>query len=211
MGLDVSIGILDDLRQNDEDAFERFCEIFTAVNELLLEHGLPRHEEPVELPQLGNRFSISGFPYYFLHCLRRVAANVSEDPNWKAAPVAGDAVNRDPALKRQYRKMTSHLLAHSDCEGLYVPIEFRDVIIDKQKRVPGDIIGSSQQLFRELVQIAPSLGISLSGTTLSDAEADRLNELGASGGALSAELITWLSLFEAARLSIEYKTAIVFG
>jgi len=46
---------------------------------------------------------------------------------------------------------------------------------------------------------------------LSDEEAGRINQEVAKQGALSIEKMAWISLFEAARLSIEHKTAIVFS
>ncbi len=56
----------------------------------------------------------------------------------------------------------------------------------------------------------PSLGIALDGGTLSDEEADRINSVVRATGLFWIELGVWLSLFEAARLSIQHRTAICF-
>jgi len=63
----------------------------------------------------------------------------------------------------------------------------------------------------ELAFIAPRLGIDMSGQSLGDAEAERLNQqVAAEVEPFRIEKIVWLSLFEAARLSIEHRTAICF-
>jgi hypothetical protein len=63
---------------------------------------------------------------------------------------------------------------------------------------------------RELVAVAPSLGIALSNGVLADSEADRINREVEVEGPFWIEKAVWLSLFEAARLSIEHHTAICF-
>ena len=80
-----------------------------------------------------------------------------------------------------------------------------------EAEVPGGIVGSSQRLLAELVLVAPALGIMLRGGQLSDAEADRIDGLASSEEGLHRELSSWLALFEAARLSVENKTAVVFS
>jgi hypothetical protein len=73
------------------------------------------------------------------------------------------------------------------------------------------MIGSSQHLLRELIQVAPALNITLENGELSDAEALRINALGESDRGLYREYTVWIALFEAARLSIEHNTLIVLG
>jgi hypothetical protein len=63
----------------------------------------------------------------------------------------------------------------------------------------------------ELAFVAPRLGIAMNGLSLDDDEAERLNEqIVREADPLEREKIAWLSLFEAARLSIEHRTAIWF-
>jgi hypothetical protein len=66
-------------------------------------------------------------------------------------------------------------------------------------------------LLEELVRIAPKLGIALDDGQLSDAEADKINKDSESEEGLWIEKTVWISLFEAARLSIEHKTAVCFA
>lgn len=108
--------------------------------------------------------------------------------------------------------MDSHLLCHSDAEGFYVPIDFEDVIVDNEDReLPGGLLGSTQRLMAELVTVAPTLGIELKNGELSDAEAKRLNREAHKRASFWVEKIVWLSLFEAARISLKYKSVISFG
>jgi hypothetical protein len=59
--------------------------------------------------------------------------------------------------------------------------------------------------------MAPALAINLEGEVLSDAEANKIRSDVESESPLWIEKAVWLTLFEAARLSIEHKTAICFG
>ena len=61
------------------------------------------------------------------------------------------------------------------------------------------------------MRIAPKLGIALDDGQLSDAEADKINKDSESEEGLWIEKTVWISLFEAARLSIEHKTAVCFA
>ena len=73
------------------------------------------------------------------------------------------------------------------------------------------MLGSSYSLMEELLQIAPKLGIHLVDNKLSDEEANKVNQLADSKEGFYREYAVWIILFEAARLSIEYKTAISFS
>jgi hypothetical protein len=95
--------------------------------------------------------------------------------------------------------------------GYDVPQDFTDVIVDDSGTIPGRMIGSSHRLLRELAMVAPALEIVFENGELSDAEAKRINEVGASNKGCWIEYIVWIVLFEAARMSIEHNTLIVFG
>ena len=105
-------------------------------------------------------------------------------------------------------RLTSHLLCHSDAEGMYVPIDFERVLVDES--LPGGYLGSTQRLMRELITVAPHLDITLVGDELPDAEADAINEELHSQPPFFRERTVWLSLYEAARLSLEHGAAIAF-
>ncbi|MBS0262614.1 MAG: hypothetical protein JSS02_11735 [Planctomycetes bacterium] len=213
MGLAIETGILADLICHDPEGADELRECFTRVNEVLAENRLPPHQEPEQLPAQESRAGLCSFSYSFLHHLRRVYARATDDPGWQPTPTPADEdAAEDPAIDEVTCLMTSHLLCHSDCEGFYLPIHFTDVVVDdrNQERIPGGFLGSSYRLQEELVMVAPILGIKLDRGALSDAEADRINRDADSETDWWIELIVWISLFEAARLSIEHQTAICF-
>ncbi len=211
MGLAVSVGILADLRVNDEDGFEIYRKSFKRLNKVLKANDLPAHDEPEELPDLDNRAGLVSYPYSFLHHLRRFAAHASTKPNWKPKPFPASAdPAEDPLVIDESAMLSSHLLCHSDCEGFYVPIDFPEPIFAVENEIPGGMLGSTHGLMRELIAVAPYLSISLSGDELLDSEARRINESVEAEGPFWIEKAVWLSLYEAARLSIEYRTVICF-
>ena len=78
--------------------------------------------------------------------------------------------------------------------------------------LPGGMLGSSQRLREELIEVAPKLGISINQTSVSDSEVARLNQIavGEDEAMFFRECCVWLALFEACRVSIECRTAICF-
>lgn len=211
MGVSVSVGMLADLLYVDEEGASCLRRGFDAVNRVLRAHKLPPHFEPELLPPLRNRCSLTGYPYSYLHHLRRVYARRKADKSWIATPLPPEIqAGRDEVLLAAYGRLPSHLLNHSDAEGFYVPIEFKEVLFDPSGSMCGEELGSSYTLCDELLFVAPSLNIELNGNNLLDDQAEQINLLGADEE-LMIEKIVWLSLFEACRLSIEHKTAIVFS
>jgi hypothetical protein len=210
MGLAIETGVLADLLVNDEEGADHLGDSLARVNEVLAEQGLPLHHEPETVPRSRSRAALCGFPYSWLHYLRRVHAHVRQDPRWIATPVDPDAdPANDPAVEEEMYNFDSHLLCHSDCEGYYLPIDFTDPVSDD--RIVGGFVGSSYRLSEELVAAAPALGIRLSDGHLSDEEAERIaHEVRAETG-LFREQAVWLTLYEAARLSIAHKSAICFS
>jgi hypothetical protein len=211
MGLGVGVGLLADLNVHDTEGAAWLRESLNRVNGVLEKHGLPPHIEPETLPELNDRACIAGYPYSFLHHLRRFAAHAAQKPNWTPNPFSqSDNPAYDPVVANEFSKARGHLLCHSDCDGYYFPIDFAEPLFADGARVEGGMLGSSYGLMRELVALAPFLGIKLSGGTLEDAEANRINGIIQAQGTFWIELAVWISLFEAARLSIEYRTAICF-
>lgn len=212
MGLSIVVGALAQAITDDPDGAEFLREAFDAANDLLRENKLPPHVEPEQLPPIISRCDLDGFPYSFLHNLRRVYANLEANPRWSPTG-AGEEFDpdSDPVITNQALRGESHLLCHADSEGFYLPIEFKDILIDESERVPGAMLGSSHRLRAELIKIAPALGIRLDAQSLSDAEADRINAATEEAtDDLWIERTVWLALFEAARLSIEHRAAICF-
>jgi hypothetical protein len=143
-----------------------------------------------------------------------------------ATPLPDDVdPTADPKIQALLDGSASHLLCHSDAEGFYVPVDFKDVLFDGdsceedddeddveegEAGLPGGMLGSSCRLLEELVFVAPALGIHLDNGKLSDEEAERIDALIEEDGGLYREYVSWLLLYESARLSIAHKTAIVF-
>jgi len=146
-------------------------------------------------------------PYGFLHCLRRAYAHSVLHPSRPLAPLARDDDGaEDPALRKATSR-ASHLLYHADSEGLYVPVDFERVLVDDA--LAGTTLGSSQHLLAELVRVAPLIDIRLQGHDLSDDQADIINAYD-DRAPFFRERASWITLFEAARLSVEHGAAIVF-
>ncbi len=213
MGLAVSVGRLADLKNHDKEGVRWFRAAMKKVNKVLQNEGFPPHVEPENLPPLVNRSALHGFPYSFLHYLRRFATYAQVKPNWKPKrfPKSADPAN-DELVMDEMLMFSSHLLCHSDCEGFYLPIDFPEPIFADEKLIPGCQLGSSFGLMKELIEVAPFLGITLTDGVLNDSEAARINGIiTAEKNNFWIELGVWFSLFEAARLSIEHKTAICFS
>lgn len=211
MGLAVVVGILGDELENDPEGVEWLRESFSSANALLSANNLPTHTEPETPIPESSRCSIEGYPYSFLHYLRRIYAHVARNPDWKLQEAReGEDPADDPVVEEETMQMQSHLLCHSDAEGFYFPVDFENIIFDDDESLPGGMLGSTHRLMKELVTLAPYLGVKLQSGELSDSEAMRLNGDVEKEGTFWIEKCVWLSLFEAARLSLKYKAAICF-
>ena len=212
MGLAVMVGSLADAIKNDPEGAEWIKADFAAINELLRADGLPVFDEPVQLPQIESRSDCDGFPYSFIHYLRRFYARSVNDEDWHPEPVkAGEDPAKDEILDQVSSMYESHLLCHSDCEGYYVPVDFDDILVSDDYEIPGELLCSSYRLIKELIEIAPKLGVQLDDGRLPDSEATRINsEATEESGEFWIEKLVWLAMFEASRLSIQHKTAIRF-
>jgi hypothetical protein len=212
MGLNVSVGQFAGLLKLDQEGAAWAAEDFEVVNELLAANGLPPHVEPTSLPRLHNRCVCPDLFYSDLHYLRRAYAHWKRDPRWLTTPVADDEdPTDDPILIEELERAESHLVCHSDCEGYYLPIDFQELLVDESGRLAGGIVGSSYRLRDELIYMAPALNLVLQDGILSDEQARELNAEHDNPSELHRERLTWLTMYEAARLSIEHKSAICFG
>lgn len=212
MGLAIEIGSLAAALADDPEDADWIEDALATVNRVLKAERLPAHVEPREPVPERSRAAVTGFPYSTLHYLRRVYAHRARDAGWIATPFpADDDPAADAEVEVQTEQFTSHLLCHSDSEGFYLPIDFPDVIFSSEDDdIAGGMLGSSQRLLAELRVVAPALGIALQDGVLSDAEAGRVNAVVIANGPLWAEHAAWIALFEAARLSVAYGTAIEF-
>jgi hypothetical protein len=207
MGLSVGVGVLAELLENDEEGGGWLREELALANRVLAASGLPPHEEPEEL-RVESRAGVDGVPYGFLHTLRRAYAHSLLNPSSALKPLREDEdAAKDPLVGRASTP-ASHLLYHSDAEGLYVPVDFEQVL--EHRDLAGVFLGSSQRLLGELTRVAPLLSIAMAGRELPD-ESVASMERDPDDAPFFRERLIWLILFEAARLSVEHRTAIVFG
>lgn len=214
MGLAIEVGVRTECRHGDSEAAEQFeCDL-ELIDEKLRERGLPEHQEPESLdPPPESRASITSFPFSWLHHLRRFAAHVMRDPKWVPYPVEpGEDPAEDPVLQQMYRRMDSHLLCHSDRQGYYIPVDFEELILDPDHEISGGIVGSSQKLREELLALVEHLEIDVDDSgQLPDDVAEEIAKQRPTGVPFAVERLVWLALWEAARISIERDTAVVFS
>lgn len=210
MGLSITSGILADFINDEPEGYEAYKAEFDQVNKLLELNGYKPHLEPNELGV--DPLHVGGFPYSFLHYLRRFFAYHMNDKNW--TPIPFDE-NLDPAadtiVEEESSMFYSHLLVHSDCAGYYIPIDLKDVIFDTDEYpVTGAMIGSSYGLLTDLKSVAKKLGVELN-EKLEVQNKETLYKTIDNQGDFWIEKIVWLTLYEAANYSIKNKTAIVFN
>ncbi len=213
MGLAIGVGMLAEFAATNPETAKRIREELEVINQRLREAGLPRHGEPESFDEeLSSRASLTSFPYSWLHYLRRFAAHVMRDPRWVPYPIEpGEDPADDPVLRQMYRALSSHLLCHSDSEGYYLPVDFEELLLDPDHKIRGGVVGSSYRLREELVGLADPLEIPVDGKGhLTDEVARQISTQRPSGAPFAVERLVWLALYEAARLSIEHDTAILF-
>jgi hypothetical protein len=211
MGLSISVGYLAWLKKHDidEEGVSWLRRNLVHVNRLLRANDLPEHIEPEELPELVDR-GLSGFPYSWLHYLRRAVAYARQAPAEFGPLPKGQEASEDDRIDRELSVfMDSHLICHSDCGGFYVPIDFPEPLYDSDGLV-GGILGSSQRALAEVLLAAPLLGIELENGKPMKTDVDTIREED-NAHPLWIERQVWLAMYEKFRLSIEHKTAVVFG
>ncbi|MFN2565440.1 MAG: hypothetical protein ABR499_10575 [Gemmatimonadaceae bacterium] len=233
MGLTLEVGALASLLDEDaaSAAAARLEAQFEAVNRALSAAGLPPHHEPRDLAP-DKRWSGDMYGYSGVHYLRRIAAYVAAG---RSLPRPGDdGASDDPVLGAYFAvvegrapslfgrmlrrphpaRAFDHLIVHSDAEGFYLPLEFRDVLLpDEELEIDGGMIGSSPMLLRECERLATVLHIPPDVTPDSDELVDAAESQGEGKGYLryGVEVFTCVQLREAARRSVETGAALVFS
>lgn len=185
MGLGVTVGILADLIKNDPEGADWVRDELRATSNALLEFNLAQHVEPTDCPV----WSASSYGYSGLHALREVAGYVwagSDIPRTKIDGTGGtpmeDALfeaclnfmqSEPPEPKGMLERLMSkntepkppsfiHLIAHSDAQGYYMPIDFAvpvtpSIIDDDTAHLWP--VGSAPSLAREVDQLCAALGM----------------------------------------------------
>lgn len=213
MGLTISTGILADFKDNEPEGYEAYKVIFDNINIILTENNVEPYQEPDAMETEPLQFG--GFPYRFLHHLRRFLAHAWENEdndNWVPTPFSPEEEPEgDAILEDHYSYMSSHLLTHSDAEGFYLPIELPEVLFDTDENpVPGAMIGSSYSLLKELKSLTPHLGIGLDENN-SITNVDELNTIIKNESDFWIEILVCVTLIDAAKFSINNHTAILFN
>jgi hypothetical protein len=158
MGLGIEVGILADLRENnDDEGFNYYLNQFDVLNRCLQSVGLPVHNEPEDC----EIWSCDMFGFSGLHYLRRLAAYL--DHSGRTPPPGDKSAAEDPILQQYYESNIvgrfDHLICHSDADGFYLPIDFLDVLFpDAGFGIVGGV-GSTIQLLRECEHLAQILEI----------------------------------------------------
>jgi hypothetical protein len=213
MGLAVCLGVLVTGPDDDPESTEHLTEQFAEINRLLEANGLPPHTEPTSLPKRARRIGPAGFPYSWLHYLRRAVAFALQKAADKFRPVRkGADPSDDERVVNELCDTRSHLICHSDCEGFYVPIDFPDVLYhdDEDAIDGGGMVGSSQRALAEVLLAAPLLGIPLRKGKPSERT---LKAIAAEPDTMPywIERQVWLTMYQAFRDSVQTGCAVVFG
>jgi hypothetical protein len=177
MGLSLSVGLLADLKVNDEEGFAHVREDFDRLNEFLATRGLPPHREPLD----GADWSASMIGYSGLHDVRRIAAHLDAGKPLPPPAAGAGGSAKDPVVAAYWESATGaarpsffkrlfggaptarrfdHLMLHSDAEGYYLPLDFAQVLFPPDSfQIPGGMIGSAPRLLDELERVARALEI----------------------------------------------------
>lgn len=169
MGLSVYVGMLADAKEYDPDAYQWYKSDFQQINEFLQDVGLPEHNEPDDC----ETWNVDMYGYSGLHLLRRLAAHLHLEGELPGPGTEGSSDDR--LLKRYYQESSEenhgtfsyvssgpfdHLIFHGDAEGYYLPVDFEHVFyVPEKPKVPGDLLGSVQQLHKECEVLAEALQI----------------------------------------------------
>lgn len=205
MGLGVAVGMRSEL-EGDPEGLASFEAQLAVVNLLLQEHGHPVHQEGVMPEGAQSRAMCDSFPYGFIHHLRHAYAWARQRPGESLPGIERLGPAENARLEHELGRLESHLLVHSDAEGLYVPVDFDEPLCDP--RLPGGMLGSTVRLKRELMTIAPLLGVTVVAGELDDGAMAGLDV--EDDDPHHREKTVFATLWEACRLSLAHRVAIVF-
>ena len=172
MGLNLSVGMLVSASRHSPDRLNQAYDQIAAINEVLLEQGLPEHQEPDDLEVWS--LELSG--HSGLQTLRRIAAHLwacQGVPEPARRGIAGvPEASSDPTLNTYYDEVQrwlrqgaprypmayEHLILHSDDRGYYLPLRFSQVIFTHPGlSIAGTMLGSAPVLMDECRQLLGAL------------------------------------------------------
>ncbi|MCE5199492.1 MAG: hypothetical protein ABFD54_08820 [Armatimonadota bacterium] len=230
MGLAIEIGILAELKRNDEEGLVSLRDDFVRLNQALHAARLCEHHEPEDI-QDDSIFSCDMYGYSGLHYLRRIAAY--EAFGYPMPQPGDDNASGDRVVKRYYSEFTggsffarllrrqqntrmdfTHLMKHSDAEGYYVPQDFEQVLFPNTSlKIPGGMIGSTQRLLAECKRLAKLLELPSDLDHESDELWDAIDEQGESDikwKRYAVESFTCIRLIRACEASLRLGAVIYF-
>jgi hypothetical protein len=164
MGLALEVGILADLKENDEEGYASYVDAFEKLRIVLRSEGLEEHVEPDEVDDI---FSCDMLSTSGIHYIRRIALHLALG---RPTPAPGNRETyRNVALNEEYYESFNacknmkyqHLIVHSDANGFYVPVDFKRVIATPTLRLSGGWLGSTHRLQAECAELAGLLSMPL--------------------------------------------------
>jgi len=207
MGIDIRAGFLAEQVNFDPEAAQWFRDRLKEINQVLVENGYPAHVEPEQLPKLA-RLACVGTARDWCWQLKRAYACFRRNKPIRRGKFS--AADGDMLTDAVLDYMESHLLNHATDEGYYVPIDLPDGPLCDD-RIPGrGMLGSTQGLLRELVALAPSLGLELDDGTLTSRALELLKS-DLNDHPLGGELLVWHQYYEEARHSLAHGSIIVIA
>ncbi|MBT2456985.1 hypothetical protein [Streptomyces sp. ISL-86] len=212
MGLAISVRHLNDLARHDPEGGESERAAFAVLNQALAGAGVD-WSEPDPDPA-DDLLHASSFPYSWLNHLRRAyVLRLWGETVIPALDVSAEQYTRDDEkIHDEVSMLSSHLLCHADTEGYYIPVDMDDpLFLDEDSGVRGaGMVGSSQRLRAELIELAPGIDIHPDEDgTLSAEELDRLAR-SSHTDPFEPEKFAWRQLYAACQASIDSGHAIVF-
>ncbi|MDX3435655.1 hypothetical protein [Streptomyces stelliscabiei] len=213
MGLSITVGTLNGLARSDPEGWEYHRRAFATLDRALAGEGIDWREPDTD-PD-GDVFYAGGFPYSYLSHLRRAfVLRLRGETVTPARTVDDSQYARDQEkVQDELCMFSSHLLCHADNGGYYVPVDMSEpLFLPEEADVAGyGMVGSSQRLQSELVQLAPGIDIHPEDDgTLSPAEQTRLADTPHTDP-FELEKFAWAHLYAACRASVTSGHAIVFG
>ncbi|WP_354638073.1 hypothetical protein [Kitasatospora camelliae] len=202
MGLSISVGLLDDLHRHDPEGAAHHARELAVLGDALGRAGIDWREPAAE--GTGRAAFSGGFPYGYLHHLRRVyVLRRAGSPVTPAAATDPEQYARDQAeVGEETLMFSSHLLCHADSAGFYIPVDLADPLFlpPDSPVAGGGIVGSSGGLLAELRRLAEAIDLDPDGSDTGAAADDPFE----------AEKFAWHRLAGACRTSLATGRAIVF-
>jgi hypothetical protein len=210
MGLLLQVGALARGHDPDPEYVAYLRKMFASANRTLKSNGLPQHTEPENQPPIREQFNVGSMPYGRFERLKRAVAYARNSPK-RFRPLREGKDPFDNAwVVHEMCCMESHLICHSYCDGLYLPMDFeRPLISLREYDIAHEGLGSSVAGLGELRHVAPLLGIELKDGKLGREIGRQICREKEGDHPFEVERKTWLAFFEAFTLSVKHKSAVL--